>query len=151
MPTYIYILRVKLKLLSNWRLTEVVCLCTEVKPITFCYLFGCILKPEDCFMTSIFVPFCERPSSRVTSITHTQTHVSLHSANKIRFRHGINHKTPFSVTDTAILQKVTQILTNIYAYLTELHVLKLYLKYVRENSIDKSCSFITFWHSFIFF
>ena len=26
---------------------------------------------------------------------------------------------------------------NIYAYLTELHVLKLYLKCVRENSIDK--------------
>jgi hypothetical protein len=37
-------------------------------------------------------------------------------------------------------KKVAQILTNIrvYAYLTELHVLKLYLKYVRENSIDKT-------------
>ena len=27
---------------------------------------------------------------------------------------------------------------NTYAYLPELHVLKLYLKYVRENSIDNS-------------
>jgi len=31
-----------------------------------------------------------------------------------------------------------QSLTNIYTILTELHVLKLYLKYVRENGIDKS-------------
>jgi len=102
-------------------------------------------------MTSIFVPFCGRPSSRVTSITHKQTHASYHSANKIRFRYGINYKTLFSVPDTSISQKVTQISTNIYAYLTELNVLKLYLKYARENSIDKSYSFINFCHSFIFF
>ena len=35
--------------------------------------------------------------------------------------------------------KVTQSLTNIHMYLIELHILNLQLKYVRENSIDKSC------------
>jgi len=113
----------------------------------FCYLSGCILNSEGCFITSIFVPSCGSPSSRVTSVNHTKTHVSNHSANKIRFRYGINYKTPFSVTDTSISQKVKQMLTNIYACLIE-HLFKLYLKYVRENSIDKSYSFILFWFHF---
>ena len=35
---------------------------------------------------------------------------------------------------------MTQSFTNIYSYLTELQVLKLYLKYIHENSVDKSCT-----------
>jgi hypothetical protein len=69
--------------------------------------------------------------------------------SKIRFLYETNYKTPFSVTDIhPSSKKVTQILTNIYSYLTEFHLLKLYLKYVRENSIDKSYSFILLWFHF---
>jgi len=49
----LYILRVKLKLLSNGRITGVTCLCTYLKPILL--LIWSILSSEGCFITSMCV------------------------------------------------------------------------------------------------
>jgi len=74
----------------------------------------------------------------VTSINHTQIYISNHSANEIRLIRNKLQDILQCNRYIHFVKKVKQSLMKIYTYLTELHVLKLYLKYLCEN-IGKSC------------